>query len=118
MDIEEILKKLNKNKHIKGSLVITQEGMVVMSALGAGQNADIFAAFYSSVGLTILKSLKNLEIETFYRYILSSEDSKLFVVNIGILYLVVLTDIEVKLSEINVELYQIESLIRKTGRLE
>lgn len=118
MDIEEILKKLNRNKHIKGSLVITQDGMVVMSVLGPGQNADIFAAFYSSVGLTLFRSLKKLEIETFYRYILSSEDSKFFLVNIGKLYLVVITDIGVKLSEINVELYQIESLIRKTVRLE
>lgn len=118
MDIEQTLTQLNKNKHIKGSLIITQEGMVVTSALGEGQKADVFAAFYSSVGLTLLKSLKSLGIETFSRYILSSEDSNIFILNIEKLYLVVITDLSVKPSEINVELYQIERLIRKTGRLE
>ena len=91
--------------------------MVVTAALGAKQSADIFAAFYSSVGLTLLKSLKNLGIETFNRYILSSEDSKIFILNIEKLYLLVISDLHVELSEINVELYQIESLIRKIGRL-
>jgi predicted regulator of Ras-like GTPase activity (Roadblock/LC7/MglB family) len=118
MDIGEILKELNRNNHVKGSLVITQEGITVASALGIGKKADAFAAFCSSVCLSLLKLLKNLKIETFFRYILSAEDSKLFIVNIGKLYLVVITDIDVELSEMNVELYRIESLIRKTGRLE
>lgn len=118
MDLAEILNKLNRNEDILGSLVITQEGMVVMSALGAGHNPETFAAFCSSVGLTLSKSLINLKIETFHRYILSSEDYKLFIVNIGNLFLVVITHIDANLSEMNVLLYQAESLIRKTGRLD
>ncbi len=118
MDISEILTGLNKNKRIRGSLVITEEGIVVASALGAGRNADAFAAFCSSVGLTLSRLLKTLEVETFFRYVLSSDDSKLFIVNMNQLYLAVVADLDVELSEMNVELYRIESLIRKTGRLE
>jgi predicted regulator of Ras-like GTPase activity (Roadblock/LC7/MglB family) len=117
MEIPEILIKLNSNKHVKGSMIISDEGIVVASKISTGYDPDIFAAFCSSIGLTVSNSIKKLNIPTFSRYVLASEDHKLFITKIEKLYLIVIADKETEFAPMNVLLYQIDGILRKTGRL-
>lgn len=116
--ISQILQKLNNIDKIKGSMVITMEGMIIASEINSDTDCERLSAFCSSVGLTISNSFNKMKFEPFTRYILNSEDRKLCIVNIGKSYLIVVADIDIDVVMLNVELYQALNLLKKTGRLE
>lgn len=118
INISQILKKLNRVEKIKGSMLITMEGMIIASEITIDIDKERLAAFCSSLGMTIFNSFNKIRVEPFTRYMVNSDKWKLCLVNIGKSYLIVVADLNIDMIMLNVELYQTQNMLKKTARLE
>lgn len=104
--MREILIELNEHAGVKGSLVVTEDGMVVASALGKGLEQETLAAVSSMMIQTAKKCLDaNLD-----RIIMTSSHGKLVLEDLGNAYIVVVTNSYINLD---VTLIEIQSAGRK-----
>lgn len=117
-NISQILQSLNKINKIKGSMVITTEGIIISSEINIDVDKDRLSAFCSDIGLSITNSLNKIESKPFLRYIINSDKWKLCFINIGKSYLIVISEVGIDITTLNVELYRTADLLKKTGRLE
>jgi predicted regulator of Ras-like GTPase activity (Roadblock/LC7/MglB family) len=96
--MREILKKLNQEPGIIGSMVITPDGIMVSAALGEGLEEDRVAAIISSLLVAVRRCL--LELKTpgvIGSCILSAHQGKILFFDMGNAFLVVVAkrDIEI-----------------------
>lgn len=117
-NISQILQNLNKINMIQGSMIITLEGIIISSELNIDIEKERLAAFCSAMGLTISKSFKKIGTKPFLRYIVNSDKWKLCFINIGKSYLIVISDMDIDIITLNMELYNAVNLLKKTGRLD
>jgi hypothetical protein len=100
----EILQDLNKVAGVKGCMVVTQDGIVVNSALGSDLDQDIVAAVSSALIKSARDSQDKLGYKPFKRFIQVSSWGRMVFVDIEIAYLVVITTQNIKLDVIVVEI--------------
>jgi len=117
-DIASILQKLNATEGVKGSLLITPDGMPVSSMVGDDQDAETLAAVTSSIYLAISRSMEQLDAGEFTRYLLYTEFGRVFIIGLGNVILIVLAAREIHIPRVNVAIFQATNLIRKSGRLD
>lgn len=116
--IKSTLNILCSNDFIRGGLIITKEGMTIESNLENSQDADALGAFMSQIALTIKNSLTELGHAEFTRYVIQSSKGRVFLVDLGMAVLIVLTELDVDAGKMNVALFQAANEIKKSGRLE
>lgn len=102
--MQEILQELNQHAGIIGSLVVTQDGMVVAQALRQDMDPDRIAAIASGVILSTTKALTPLGGEDLSRYVLTATAGRMMFIDIGIAFLVVVTNQSVNLANTLVEI--------------
>lgn len=117
-EIVAILKQLNATEGVKGSLIITPDGMPVASLLEGGQDEETLAAISSSIYLSITKSIEKLDLGEAVRYLLCTEFGRVFVIGLGKMILIVLAAQNIHIARINVAMFQAANAIRKSGRLD
>lgn len=98
--MRQILKELNEEADIVGSMVITQDGIMVAASLGKDLEEDALAAFASS----LLVSMKRGLAETgapgeIVSCTLKGEDGKISFFDMQNAYLVVVADSDTKLDD-------------------
>jgi predicted regulator of Ras-like GTPase activity (Roadblock/LC7/MglB family) len=98
-DMVSILEDLNKEVGIVGSLVVTQDGIVVASALGPDLDDDTVAALASNAIISAKKGMAMLGDDNCYRFALTAAHGKMVFEDIGIAYLVVVTHQNISLSQ-------------------
>lgn len=96
--MDEILKDLNGEAGVKGSMVVTHDGIVVASALGVGLQGDLVAAMAAHAILSLITAFKRIGQTRFSRFILKSSYGKMVFVDAGIAYLVVVLDRHINLD--------------------
>lgn len=92
----EILRELNKEVGIKGSLVLTLDGIVVASEMGVGTEKDTVAAVASAAVNTINKALQPLGHAPFSKFVFTSSHGKMVFVATGEAYVAVVLDKGIK----------------------
>lgn len=100
----EILNDLNKVAGVKGCMVVTQDGIVVNSALGSDLDQEAVAAVSSSLIMAAKRAFDKLGIKQFKRFIQVSSWGRMVFVDIEIAYLVVITTQNIKLDVIVMEI--------------
>ncbi len=91
--MRKILKQLNEEVGVKGSMVVGAEGLVVMAELSDELNDDVVAAMASSTVSSTRKSLSLLgKGVDFTRFILVASQGRIVVVNTEPACLLVITD--------------------------
>ena len=111
------LEKLNQEVGVKGSMVVTSDGIVVASELHGGLREEAVAAMASSIIRQIAASLEDLELGKFVRFILTSEYGKMVFVDAGVAYLVVLADMTINLDITLLEIYGAAHRIRSRSQM-
>lgn len=100
----EILQDLNQVAGVKGSMVVTQDGIVVSSALGQDLDQETVAAVSSALIQTARNSLEAIGHKMFKRFIQVCSWGRMVFVDLEIAYLVVITSQSVKLDVIVLEI--------------
>ena len=108
--MQEILEQLNLVAGIKGSMVVTREGVVVSEALGPDLDSSTVAAVSSHMIQVAGRGLAVLERGMFERFTLTSAHGRMVFVDLDVGYLVVITKMEMKLNQLLIE---VESAARR-----
>jgi len=100
----DIISDLNKVAGVKGSMVVTQDGIVVSAALGSELQQEVVAAVSSQMIQTSRRAMDRLGHKSFKRIILTSSWGRMVFVDLEIAYLVVITSQNIKLDVILIEI--------------
>ncbi len=87
--MEGVLSKLEKEAWVRGSMVVSDEGMVVVERLAGDLDRDAVAALASDLVTEVTVGLEEASMDTFKRIVLSATAGELVVVQCGRVYLVV-----------------------------
>ncbi len=112
-----VLETLCSNDAVLGALIITKEGMMIESELNRNYDGETIGAFMSHMAATIKNALGSMGHTEFTRYVVASEEGKIYLVDLGISFLLAITPTGVDEGNINVALFQAANEIKKTGRL-
>ena len=97
--MNEVLEQLNQAVGIKGSMVITRDGMSVASRMGEEIPQEMAAAMGASLLLRLRHALKVLSFKDPIRVLLRSSLGKIIVAEAGAAFLLVVADHRIKLAE-------------------
>jgi predicted regulator of Ras-like GTPase activity (Roadblock/LC7/MglB family) len=115
--MNEILSELNCEVGVKGSMVVTQDGIVVSSELGPGLSADVVAAVASGAIQTINQNLNKLGQPNLSKFVLEAGFGKIVFIDIGIAYLVVLLDQRINMDVTLIAISAAAYRIRQMGQI-
>ncbi len=112
--MREVLLNLNKELGVKGSMVVTRDGVVVAAEIPPPLNSDQVAAIASNTIQRINASLRELGAQSFSRFLFNSTYGKMIFSETGDAYLVVVLD---KHINIDFTMLAVASAARKIRNL-
>jgi predicted regulator of Ras-like GTPase activity (Roadblock/LC7/MglB family) len=112
--MREVLLSLNKEVGIKGSMIVTRDGVVVASEILPPLNGEQVAAIASNSIQRVNASLRELGAKNFSRYLFNSTYGKMIFLETGDAYLVVVLD---KHINIDFTMLAVASAARKIRNL-
>jgi len=116
--VRKILKALNEVVGIRGSIVVSHDGMVVASSLGKHLDEDRVAAMASSVVHGTHVSLKRQGLPAFKRLTLATSQGKMVFTDTGVTYLVAVMDAKIDLGPASLEVESAARKIRSLGEMK
>jgi hypothetical protein len=102
--VREVLEELNETAGIRGSMVVTHDGMIVASCLGRGLDEEKVAAMVSSMVVSTARAISQRGLGTFTRLTLNATHGKMVFANTGVAYLVVVLERDIDLGPTAVEI--------------
>ncbi len=114
--MDAILNRLNDEVGVKGSMIVTQDGIVVQAILGEDFDEDVVAAMASNTILSIKRALRKASRTGFERFILTSSYGKMIFLDVERAFLVVVADkninLEMTLIAVSAAAYKIKTIGR------
>ena len=102
--MQKILAELNATPGIIGSLVVTDDGMVVASALSPDLDQEVVAALTANMIRLTKRSMRSIGETSVKRYMLSASHGRMVFHDIGIAFLVVVTNQNIDVNHLLVEI--------------
>jgi predicted regulator of Ras-like GTPase activity (Roadblock/LC7/MglB family) len=115
--MRRILKQLNEVVGVKGSLVVTKDGIVIASHLGRQLEEDVVAAMAANVVLSTRRTLEGNGLRHFSRFTLVATHGKMVFTDAGPAFLVVVMDRNVELAPVDIEVESAAMRIRNLGEI-
>jgi predicted regulator of Ras-like GTPase activity (Roadblock/LC7/MglB family) len=115
--MREVLKRLNAVAGVKGSLVLTPDGVVVISELSNELDDEATAALVGNVVTQTMRMLSLGDYRTMERMILTATRGKIVIENLENCLLAVVTNQFINLDVTLLEIASAANLIRKLGRI-
>jgi len=112
--MREVLIELNREVGIKGSLVLTRDGIVVASELGSGLQNDTVAAIASSVVQSFNATLGPLKQAPFFKFIFTAAHGRMVFIATGEAYIAAVLNKDIK---VDVSMLSIEGAARRIRNL-
>lgn len=116
--MRKILKTLNEVVGIRGSMIVSHDGMVIASCLHRQLDEDKVAAMASSVVMNARRALERQGLRNFSRLTLTASHGKLVFNDVGIAYLVVVMDRNIDLGPTDIEIESASMRIRALGEMK
>ncbi len=102
--MKEVLRALNTVAGIKGSMVVTLDGIVAAAELGKGLNEETVAAISSRFLMATQEHANTLGLKDFSRLILEGTHGKIVLVPAGKAFLVVIADMRMDMDASFIEI--------------
>ncbi len=115
--MRKILKELNDVVGVKGSLVVTKDGMVIASHLSRQLQEELVAAMAANVIRRTRRSLERHGLRHFARFTLVASHGKMVFTDTGPAFLVVVMDRNVELGPVDIEIESAGMRIRNQGEI-
>jgi uncharacterized protein len=115
--VRRILKQLNGVVGVKGSLIVTKDGMVIAAHVGRQLQEDLVAAMAANVIRNTRRTLEKYGLRHFARFTLVASHGKMVFADTGPAYLVVVTDRNVDLTPVDIEIESAAMRIRNQGEI-
>lgn len=118
-EIQKILLRLDKISGVKGTALLTSDGMMVASTLGEEFLDDVVAGLSSFLISTTRRSLAEAELGgRFSRFVLNSTHGKVILLDLSESFLVVITNQFTNLQSCLIEVQDAASEIRQVARIQ
>ncbi len=111
--MKEVLAELNRIKGVMGSLIAANDGMIIASDLAVQTPDEVLGAMAASVGATAAKALERMQQGAFVQAMMDAANGKIFLTEAGIGYLVVVTDKDVNVGLVRVEMRTAADRLRR-----
>ncbi|MDE0960092.1 MAG: roadblock/LC7 domain-containing protein [Planctomycetota bacterium] len=108
--MKRLLEQLNSTPGVMGSMVMTDDGIPVVSLLGDEMNEECVAAFSSTVRLAANRNAEQLDNQHPYELVIEAELGNLLLIHLDGSLLAVMTHAGL---ELNTGLLEIRSLARR-----
>ncbi len=115
--MRSILKRLNDVVGVKGSLVVTRDGMVIASHMSKALEQDLVAAMAANVIQRTRQNLEKHGMRHFARITLVASHGKMVFADTGPAFLVVVMDRNVELGPVGIEIESAAMRIRNHGAI-
>ena len=115
--MREVLKELNTLPGIKGSLVVTPDGIVVTSELSNELDEDTTAALVGNVVTQTVRLLDIGQFDEMDRMILTASRGKIVIQNLTNCHLVVVTNQFINIDLTLLEITSAAAKLRELGKL-
>ncbi len=115
--MRRILKQLNDVVGVKGSVVVTKDGIVVASHLSRSMQEDLVAAMAASVILQTRRALERHGLRHFARFTLVASHGKMVFSDTGPAFLVVVMDRNVDVTPARIEIESAAMRIKQLGEI-
>jgi len=96
--MKEVLAELNKEVGVRGSAIVTRDGIVVAADVGGGLKEEAVAAMASSIILATEKAAQDVGLGSLRQFILTSAYGKMVFVDLERAFLVVVADMTIDLD--------------------
>ncbi len=115
--MRSILKRLNDVVGVKGSAIVTTDGIVIASHLDPTLHEDVVAAMSAHVIQSVRRALDRNGLRKFARLTLVASHGKMVFTDTGPAFLVVVTDRNVELGPVHIEIESAAMRIRNLGEI-
>ena len=115
--MRKTLKQLRDVAGVKGSLVVTKDGIVVAAILSRQLEEDLVAAMAANVILQSRKILEMYGLRHFSRFTLVASHGKMVFTDTGPAFLVVVMDRNLEVGPVDIEIESTARRIRSLGEL-
>ncbi|OGL43139.1 MAG: hypothetical protein A2W05_05070 [Candidatus Schekmanbacteria bacterium RBG_16_38_10] len=115
--MKEILQDLNKEVGIKGSLILTKDGIIVVSALGYMLREDTVAAVASISIKSVNTALKSIKMDNCTKLIFNAEFGKIVFVECGNAYIAVVLDKHINIDLTMLSIMSTAHTIKNMGNI-
>jgi uncharacterized protein len=99
-----ILSDLNKTSGVKGSMLVGSDGIIIAADLDTQYEDETVGAMSASIVSSVGKALERLKGEEPAQITVEAEHGKLFLANAGVGILTVITDQEVNIGLVRLEM--------------
>lgn len=111
--MQDILKELNKDPGIKGSMIVTEDGLPVQEELGPTLDQETISALAANVIMTAKRAFDQVGLETFSRFILTADYGRMVFFDLEGPFLVVVTDMNIRLDQTMIEIAAAAKKVQK-----
>jgi predicted regulator of Ras-like GTPase activity (Roadblock/LC7/MglB family) len=99
-----VLSELNKTSGVKGSMLVGSDGIIIAADLESQLEDETVGAMSASIVSNVSKAMERLKAETPGRITVEADHGKLFLADAGIGILTVITEKEVNIGLIRLEI--------------
>jgi len=115
--VQDVLDKLNQEMGVRGSLVVTDDGVVAAASLVREEDRDLLGALATDISLKVKSSLRDGGLEGHSRLVLDAEYGRIVLYDLDVASLVVVLDRTINADATMIEIESAASKIRRLGRL-
>jgi predicted regulator of Ras-like GTPase activity (Roadblock/LC7/MglB family) len=115
--MHEILEELNERVGIKGSLVVTEDGITITSSWRGHCDEERVAALAHAIIQSSKTALLRCGLKGFSRCEITADYGKVIILDLGVSFLVVVTDRKVDFASAIVDIQSAAKRIRRLGTI-
>ena len=107
-----VLGELNKTTGVKGSMVVGADGLIIAADLDSRLEDETVGALAASIVSNVTKAVERLNQHNADRIMIESEEGKIFLNDVGVGILAVITEPEVNVGMVRLEIKNAVAMIK------
>lgn len=114
--MQDVLDNLNQELGVRGSLVVTEDGVVAAASLLREEDRDLLGALATDISVKVKSALREGGIEGHKRLVLDAEYGRIVLYDLDVAALVVVLDRTINPDATMIEIESAAARIRRVGR--
>lgn len=115
--MRDVLDRLNQEMGVRGSLVVTDDGVVAAASMVREEDRDLLGALATDISLKVKSALREGGLEGHRRLVLDAEYGRIVLYDLDVASLVVVLDRTINAEATMIEIESAAARVKRLGRL-
>ena len=115
--MRDVLDRLNQEMGVRGSLVVTDDGVVAAASMVREEDRDLLGALATDISLKLKSALREGGLEGHKRLVLDAEYGRIVLYDLDVASLVVVLDRTINAEATMIEIESAAARVKRLGRL-